>query len=383
MLRNKSIVCFANDYKNDPTSKQQVMTILSETNKILWVNSIALRTPTLASADRSRIFNKIKSFFSGIDKVNENFFVFTPLVLPFPTSKIARHVNSILLQLYLVIYTKKLSMKNLQIWTFMPTMVDFAGKLNERFLLYYCVDEWSEFSFIDKDTMKDMEIRLLKKSDLVITTADTLYKEKSKYNNNTHLVRHGVDYDMFSKATMQNTIIPSDLKIIPEPRIGFFGLIHEWIDVNLIKYVAENNPDMNFVFIGKVATDVTSVKNMSNVYFLGQKNYTELAGYCRGFSVATIPFVVNELTINVNPIKLREYLAAGLPVVSTALPEIEPYKDVVFIAKTYDEFSNKLKHAIQQRGDEWIRNRQLSVINETWRAKVEQISKLINDATSK
>lgn len=381
MLKNKSIICFANDFRGDPTSKQQVMRILSEDNKILWINSIAMRKPSVSVSDMSRVWSKLKSFSRGLDQINTNLYAFTPLVLPLPSSKFAQVINRLLLLAYLKFFTIKLGMKNIQLWTFLPNMVGLVGSLNEEKVIYYCVDEWSEFSFLDRDTVIRLEKELLAKSDLVITTANKLYKSKIKANPNTHLVPHGVDFDFFAKALEPGMLEPQDISCLPHPRMGFFGLIHEWVDLELIAFMAKAHPEWTIVMIGKVVPgkDTSCVNGLKNVVFLGQKEYAELPAYCKGLDVALIPFEINELTLNVNPIKLREYLAAGLPVVSTALPEIFPYKDVVHIAETKEEFTKAVEQAICEKGSDWINKRHSAVSHETWRARVEQISDLVEN----
>ncbi len=381
MLKGESIVCFANDFRGDPTSKQQVMMLLSKCNKVLWVNSISMRAPSVSTSDISRIATKVKKFFVGLDKVNDNMYVFTPLVLPFPSSRVVRYLNTILLAIYLRYFMKKLGMTNIQLWTFIPTMVEIAGKLKESKLIYYCVDEWSEFSFLDKTVMIDMETRLLKKADLVITTAEKLYNEKKKQNSNTHLIRHGVDFDFFAQSLAPSTQEPDDIKSLPRPRIGFFGLIHEWIDFNILAAMAATHPEWSIVLIGKVAPgkDRSVLEQYRNIHFLGQRDYKTLPGYCKGFDVGLIPFAVTPLTLNVNPIKLREYLAAGLPVVSTKLPEMLQYNQVVHLAESPEEFVLATEKALYEKGETWIKRRQTAVKGETWQARVDLIGELIEN----
>jgi len=378
MLKGQSIVCFANDFRSDPTSKHQVMKLLSRDNKILWINSIALRRPSVTVSDASRILNKLKSFFRGLDRENDHLHAFTPIVLPLPESKWARKVNSWLLRLYLRYYLRKLGMKDIQLWTFMPTMVELVGNLGEKKLIYYCVDEWSEFSFIDRDSILDMERRLIQKADVVLTTAEKLYEDKRRHNPNTHLIRHGVDFDHFSRALDGATEEPEDIRSLPRPRIGFYGLIHEWIDLKVAEVLARAHSEWSIVLIGKLSCDASFLEGLSNVYFLGQKPYESLPGYCKGFDVGLIPFVVNKLTINVNPIKLREYLAAGLPVVSTNLPEIAPYHEVVHLVDSAEAFVPAVEKALQEKSWEWIEKRQDAVAGETWQARVDQISELVD-----
>lgn len=377
MIHGENIICFANDWHNDPTSKHQVMKLLSHGNRVLWINSIAMRKPTVSSTDIQRIVLKLKSFFNGLERINDNLYVFTPIVLPLPSSPRARQINALLLRLSLWYYRRQLGMKDFQLWTFVPTMVELAGALGEKQLIYYCVDEWSKFSFMDGDSMREMEIRLMRKADTVFVTADHLYRDKVQFNLNTHLVEHGVDHEHFSRALSDEIMIPEELKTIRRPILGFFGLIHEWIDLELIEHIARFRHDWSIVMIGKSSVDLSRFKRFGNIHFIGQKPYQSLPAYCRGFDVGLIPFAVNDLTVNVNPIKLREYLSAGLPVVSTALPEVEKYRDIVMIADKYEDFVVGVETALSQNSltDRLIRSGRMA--SETWSSKVEFISRCI------
>lgn len=381
MIREKSIICFANDYDGDPTSKHQVMNVLGRQNRIFWINSIAMRSPNIKSkGDLQRIKSKIRKFFCGVEERRPNFYVFTPLVLPFPHNRAIKVINKYILILFLKFYCKKFKLNNIQIWTFLPNMVGLIGALGEQLVLYYCVDEWSEFSFLPKEEMKEMEQILLKKADIVLTTADKLYKSKAAFNKRTYLIPHGVDFDFFNRALSPDTMVPDDIKSLPGKIIGFFGLIHDWIDLDLISQIAKEYHRDSIVIIGKVEdkVDITSLRKQKNIKFLGRRDYSLLPGYCKGIDVALIPFKINELTANVNPIKLREYLSAGLPVVSTALPEVKRcYSNVVHVAESRDEAVRFVAKAAAEKCEPFISQRLSAVIPETWEGKVEQISSLI------
>lgn len=378
LMKNQSIICFANDWDSDPTSKHQIMRILSRSNKILWVNSISMRRPTLTGSDVRRIWTKIKGWFQGLKRVNENLYHFTPIVLPFPSSKAARIINKYLLKISLGYYIRKLKMRDVQLWTFLPNVVEWVGSLGENIIIYYCVDEWSKFSFMDGKAMREFEIKLLKKADLVITSAEHLYQDKSKFNHETHLVTHGVDYDYFSKVLSNNIPIAEDIKDIKKPIIGFFGLIHEWIDLDLIEMIATTHPEWSVVLIGKASVDIKRLRQYNNIHFLGQKPYGGLINYCKAFDIGLIPFLINEMTINVNPIKLREYLAAGIPTVSTPLPEVKRYNNLVEIGYTHEEVIKKIDGLLKEESYEKKYMRSRKMMQETWERKIEDISVLIS-----
>src|SRR5262249_36446893 len=142
--------------------------------------------------------------------------------------------------------------------------------------------------------------------------------------------------------------IPADLSKLPGPIVGFFGLIADWVDLKLIRALALARPNYSFVLIGKVDTDTEMIDGVPNVHLIGKREYTALPMYCRGFDVAILPFVVNKLTLAANPLKLREYLAAGLPIVSTAIPEAERLKHAVRIAKDPEDFLKQLDESLDQ-----------------------------------
>lgn len=380
MLENQSIICFANDWENDPTSKHQVMKILARSNKILWVNSIAMRNPGLSKADAGRIFLKIKGFFKGLTKVSDNLFHFTPIVLPFPTIRIAKALNRVILRASIAHFLKKLRMTKVQLWTFMPNVGHLVGSFGEKLVVYYCVDEWSKFSFVDGKAIREQEVQLLKKADLVLTSAEYLFEDKRRFNPNTHLITHGVDYAYFSKALDDATPLAEELRGIQRPIIGFFGLIHEWIDLRLLEEIARARPDWSVVLIGKVSADVERLRKLQNVHFLGQKPYEGLVTFCKGFDVGLIPFAINDLTVNVNPIKLREYLAAGLAVVSTPLPEVLRYDGLVSIGNSPDEVVRKIELELHQNTKEKRMERAQKMREETWEKKVNRISDLVTAA---
>lgn len=377
MLEGKSIVCFSNDWENDPTSKHHVMRILSAKNKVLWINSIGMRRPTLSSSDIKRVITKLRGWSKGLTKVNDNLHHFTPIVLPLAGSRVGRAMNRILLRLSIRYFCRKLGMDKVQLWTFLPNISDMIGSLNEELLVYYCVDEWSKFSFMDGEILRAQEILLMQHADLVITTADHLYRDKEKFNANTHLLTHGVDQAFFATSLLKETAIAPELAAMKGPLIGFFGLIHEWIDCDLIAHIAQARPDWNLVLIGKIAVPVDELRGLGNVHLLGQRPYGELVSFCKGFAVGLIPFKVNELTINVNPIKMREYLAAGLPVVATALPEVEKYHDHVAIARSKEEMVDLIAREVEQDNFDKRLHRSREMEKETWDSKVETLSQLV------
>ena len=384
MMHGESIVCFAKDWSEDPTSNNHVMKMLARDNKVLWLNSISTRTPDFSSGrDLGKIGKKLKSFAKGPVDVEAGLHVYTPIVLPFPHSRAATMANGQILKGSVSLLRNKYGMgSDFQLWSFIPTAVKYVGKLGESLVVYYCTDEWSHFSYVDGAKIVAMEKELCQRADIVFTTAKTLLERKKEYNPETHLASHGVDVAHFAKALDPKTPLASEVAQLKGPVIGFVGLIQDWVDTDAIAFLAEKRPNWSFVVIGKSLVDVSNLKK-PNVHLLGRKAYADLPPYMKRFDVGLIPFRLNELTRNVNPIKLREYFSAGLPVVSSDIPEVRHYADYKFgdeegalgcgVYKTHDELLALCETALAADSPKARARRSEAMQAETWEKKVEAL----------
>jgi glycosyltransferase involved in cell wall biosynthesis len=309
--------------------------------------------------------------------------VYTPIVLPFPHSKLASRLNRWILRATLALLRRKLNMRTFQLWTFLPTSVQYVGQLGESLVVYYCTDEWSQFSYLDGQKMAAMERRLCEQADVVFATARSLVESKRAFNPETHLASHGVDHAHFASALSPATQVAADLLPLARPVIGFIGLIQDWIDQDLIVYAAERHPEWSFVLVGKAIVDVSRLTRLPNVHLLGRRPYADLPAYCKGFSAGIIPFALNELTRHVNPIKLREYLSAGLPVVTTPLPEVMPYAEHASIAKGPQEFVAALERAVAEDSVAARQRRSQRMQKEAWEHKVAEIGDRVNQVLAR
>ncbi|MBX3395001.1 MAG: glycosyltransferase [Phycisphaerae bacterium] len=372
MIEGRNIICIASNWAYDPTSKHHVMRILSERNHVIWVNYHASRRPRANCADAGAIVRKLRQAIKGPQRVDDRMTVITPLVVPLPGSQLARSVNRRLLTWRIRRVLRELPPQPIQLWSFAPDVDYLCGQFGEECVVYYCVDAFSEFDGYDREHVLRAEQQLMGRADLVVTTSRILYEEKSHPKRRTVTVSHGVDYDHFVKAREIESV-PSDVIRLPRPIIGFWGLMQEWFDAELVGAVAAARPDWTFVLIGEVACDATAL-NLPNVHRLGRRPYSDLPKYAAGFDVALIPFRVNKLTQAVNPIKLREYLCAGLPVVSTPMPEVAAYREFVEIAEGMPEFLAACERALARRGEAFAARSRTAMQRETWRAKVHELS---------
>jgi glycosyltransferase involved in cell wall biosynthesis len=374
MIEGQTILCFASGYDAPPTSKHHVMHILAEHNTVLWVNYHASRAPSASASDFAHIARKLRQVFAGLKTPRPNLHVLTPMVIPLPASAWARRLNRAMLVHQIRKALRKIRTGPVQLWSFTPDIAYLLGRFGEEKVLYYCVDDHASFTGYDRRQVLRDEEELCRRADLVVTTSMALQEAKKAWNPNTILVTHGVDYEHFSRAVTEDLPCPPDIADIPHPRLGFFGLIRDWVDLDLLAEVARKRPDWHFVLIGDADSNVNLGKYsaLANMHFLGRRPYKDLPAYCRQFDVGLIPFKVNDLTHAVNPIKLKEYLAAGLPVVSTPMPEVRLYERMVRMADTADTFVNATDSCL----DEDQSRRQLradAMAHETWPQKVDAI----------
>ncbi len=241
-----------------------------------------------------------------------------PLAIPAHGKKPVRKINQWLLAKQIRSAMKHLGFQNPINWVFNPVAAQVAGTLGEELVIYYCVDEFSAFSGVAAKSIAEMDRQLAQKADAVFVSSQELLERKKSFNPNTFLVRHGVDVcENFRSSLNDATTVPEELAKLPKPVIGYFGLIaDDWVDVDLLVHVARSLPHASIVMLGKITMDVSRLKDLPNVHLLGRKPYASLPAYCKGFDVAIVPFPINAATLNSNPLKAREYLAAGVPVIS-------------------------------------------------------------------
>lgn len=269
-------------------------------------------------------------------------------------------------------------------WYYTPMALSFSDKFKPELTIYDCMDELSAFKFAPPQ-LKILEASLMKSADVVFTGGQSLYEAKKHLHPNIHPFPSSIDKDHFFRARLHTTD-PEDQQNIPHPRFGFYGVIDERMDIELIRNVAEKRPDWHFVIIGPVVKiDPATLPGNKNIHYLGSKSYNELPSYLSGWDIAFIPFALNESTRFISPTKTPEYLAAGKPVISTSIKDVvNPYgiKELVHIADTAEEFikaantelSTKEKSTWKKRTDEFLSEQSW---DHTWKKMMEEIVKCI------
>jgi len=366
------VLCFGHDWSGDPLSKTHLMRLMARNNRVLWINSIGYRRVTASKRDFKRVAQKLQHFLQPVREVERNLFVLGPIAVPLYDVPAVQRLNRELLRYQVRAAQRKLGFESPLNFVFNPTASVVAGSLGERKVIYYCVDEFTAYTDAGTQGLVRLEEQLLRRADLVIVSAETLRKSKAAYNSRVELVRHGVQFEAFRKALDPSTVVPAELQGLPRPIIGYFGLMaDDWIDVELLVKVAERFSHGSLVLLGKVTTDMSQVTRLPNVHLLGRKPFEELPGYCKGFDVALNAFPINGVTLNANPLKVREYLAAGLPVVSSKIPEVEVLGDLVHVAADHDDFLRKLELALKCPGPSAARSESMRC--ESWAGRFDEL----------
>ncbi len=377
-IEDRFIICIASSWGRDPTSKHHIMRILSQRNDVLWVNYHGSRRPGLTCHDFRTIYDKLRRLTAGVQPINERMSQMTPFVIPGASGPTAAALNRRLVvsQIRRALRRLRRPHQAVQLWMFAPDVDYLAGAFDEECLVYYCVDEFSRFEGFDAQAIAAAERRLIDKADCVITTSAHLYDSKSALHPNVHLVRHGVDHAHFARAVGRDLPVPEPIRDIRGPIAGFVGVVLHWLDLALLEGVARALPDVSFVIVGQCLVDVSRLAALGNVHFVGQQPYDDLPAYAAAFDVGLIPFVRSPLTDNVNPIKLREYLAAGLPAVSTNLPEVRHFAPHVRIADDVSSFAAACRAAIADNAPAARSARSAAVADQDWPAVTSRIERI-------
>jgi glycosyltransferase involved in cell wall biosynthesis len=370
-FHGRDMLCFSHDWHGDPLSKTHLMRLLAKNNRILWVNSIGYRTPGVSRRDIRRTASKLRAAMSPIREVERNVFVLNPIAIPLHGSPLARWVNRQWLGRQVRRAMRRLGFSKPINWVFNPAAASIAGMLGEEKIIYYCVDEYAAFHGVDSIGISRSEQSLLERADLVISSAESLNRVRKPSNGSALLVRHGVDYHHFKTALDDRTAIPPGIASLPRPILGYFGLMAgEWLDIELMVKVARRFSHGSVVMLGKSTTNLDALRAMRNIHILGHKPYETLPSYCKAFDVGLIPFPINEVTLNSNPLKAREYLAAGVPVISTAIPEVTAIGGCR-VAHSHREFLEDIEASLREPMDRTSLSRRMA--GESWESRLADI----------
>jgi glycosyltransferase involved in cell wall biosynthesis len=374
------ILFFGNDWSaENRTSSHHMARWLTPRRRVVYIECPGLRAPKSSGRDLKKIGAKVLRFLRGPRVVPEGLEVWTLLQIPLHRFRLVRWFNRLLMvwSLRWLIWSRGL--RGSVAWFMLPHLSSLVGSLGESLSVYYCIDDYAALPDVNEGAVRAMDEDMTRKADLVFVASATLLEAKRRLNPNTHVSPHGVDLGHFALARDDRACLPEDVRDLPRPVIGFFGLIEKWIDLDLVDYLAEQRPGWTFVLIGRVAVPPEKVPQRENVRLLGVRPYELLPRYGRGFDVAIIPYRLTQQVINANPIKLREYLAMGKPIVSVSTPEIDKYADVVRVTRSREEFLAQLDAAVAEGHSPAESDRRVArVASEGWDARLRWVLALVD-----
>lgn len=278
------------------------------------------------------------------------------------------------------------------LWVSLPEMHAAIGRFNEQQSIYHVVDEYEGYTAGTRDGRRDLrktEQQLLDAVDLTIVVSPELLAAKSAPGRVVNIVENAVDLAQFAKAR-KSAETPADLAQIPRPRLGYSGLVGQRLDLAMLAQLATDRPDWSLVMIGKVdrrecEAALRKLENLRNVHFLGEKDAPEVAAYVAKLDVGLLPYVLNTETTHISPLKMYEYLAVGIPVVSTDIPAARRKSNLVAVCETPEAFLAACEKVLDDSDSEHVDARLREAAENTWDHRVEQIASLVqtrNDAIS-
>jgi glycosyltransferase involved in cell wall biosynthesis len=385
MLKDQHIICVSMTFWDAVwLSNHQYMKRLSAQNRVLYVERPVTLLSYLSPNQRPFVSRQLRRWWKdGVRQEGENLYVASPPpVLPMRFEKPINTVNQLLRGSWIRRVMKKLNFEAPILWIYDPDAGRLVGQLDEKLALYAVTDD--HLSMTQRSNrvtaMRARERELIAACDLVITTTENLRDTKKQDNPNTHYVPHGIDADHFAKAMQPDTQPMPELANLSSPMIGIVGQINQRIDIATMTAMATRHPEWNLIFIGPVVrerVDVSELERLPNVHFLGRKSAEDLPRYLKSISVCLIPYIVDEHTTYMHPLKTLEYLAAGKPVVSTPLPALSIYGDTIHIAADTNSFIAAVEQALATDSLSEQARRVAYAQGHTWESRLESISGLI------
>lgn len=344
MNGESAYVVFSDDWGKHPSSCQHIVRHLAARHRIEWINTIGMRSPRPTLVDLRKAVEKVGSMLRGpadepAGSLPGRLTVHQPAMLPYSTIPAVRRFNARSVRKTLAKVTRRLGPAAPVVLTTVPNSCDYVDGIEGARVVYYCVDDFSEWPGFNRSMILEMETKLIGKADVLVATSPALYERLAASGKPTHLLAHGVDLEHFSaRAQAAHPVLDN----IPSPRIGYFGLFDDRSDKALLEGVARRLPQVSIVITGRVETAIEDLAALPNVHFTGAIPYAELPALITGLDVLFIAYIVDELSRSLSPLKLKEYLATGLPVVSTPIEAVREFEDVVHTASTVEQWSHTL-----------------------------------------
>ena len=378
-----SFVVFSDDWGEHMSSSQHLFRHIAAQHRVLWVNTVGMRRPTLTLADLRKACRKL-SRMMPLRRPNKSegnsaspITVCQPFMLPFGRYETVRAFNTLSVTRTVRATVERAQLRCPIVVCTVPNAGDYRDLLRDWTVVYYCVDDFALWPRLDADLVREMESRLIARADVLVAASGKLCDRLAASGKPTHLLTHGVDVELFAAQAPAEHIC---LRDIPRPRAGFFGLIDDRTDQDLMISVARLVPYFSLVFAGPIESAVAPLAACPNVHFTGPVRYRELPSLIRGFDVLFIPYRTGELAESLSPLKLKEYLVTGKPIVSTPIAEARERKAHVSVAATAEEWATALSAALTTDGGARKHTILPAMEAESWAFKAQSLLKICTDA---
>jgi len=384
-LHGRDIVCvgFA-DWDTDLwTNQHHLMARLARENRVLFVESLGLRQPQLAGRDLRRIARRLRSGLRP-PRAADGLHVLSPLVVPLHGNRLARALNARLLPALVGRAARRLGLRRPILWSYVPQAELLLETLRPELVVYHCVDDIAAHERIDTDSFRAAEARFASRADLVLASAPELARRMRELSGNVLEAPNVADTELFARALDRGHGRPVDaaLAALPRPRLVFTGAISEIkLDLSLLGELARTRRDWTLALVGPVGlgdphTDVSALAAEPNVHLLGRRDYEQLPDVLRGADAGLIPYVRSALTDSIFPMKVYEYLAAGLPVVATPLPALAEVQGIATAADAAG-FAAALERELGEDSPERRAARSRAAAAHSWDERLREIAAAI------
>lgn len=367
-------IFFGNDwFAENRTSSHHIAKRLGAQFPLLYVEVPGLRAPKVNARDLRKLLKKLRMTFQPPQQVAPHFWRITLPQIPMRRFAAVRAANRIFSRWLVRKAISRLGFRDAVAWFHVPHPGFLAKSLGEKLTVFYCIDDYSKLPGVDGVAVQKMDNELTAAADVVFTCNQSLLEARRPLNANIHLSPHGVDTEAFALATSSDTKIPEELKLCPRPIVGSWGLLDQRIDLRILEEIAQARPAWTILLIGHVAVDASALRRMPNVLFAGVKPYAALPNWAKAIDVCILPYTQTSLNLQSSPLKLREYLASGKPIVSVPLPEAKLLGKAVQIAVDGPEFVIAIEKALAEDTSELAALRQKAVASNTWDATVANV----------
>ncbi len=372
------VVCFGGEdwwYHNRGHCDMQLMRCCARHTTVLYVNSVVMRKPNVREGAMfiRRVRRKLRSMARGVVRADENFHVYSPLTAPVHHLPGARWLNQRALLAQTRLVMARLGLRRPIVWVNCPAACDTALSLPRSALVYQRTDRYEEYPGVDRRQISRYDRRLKAAADLTFYSSSALYEQERHTCRKAIYVEHGVDLECFATA-WRDPRVPPELADLPRPIVGFFGGIDaHTFDIELAARVVELCPELTFVFVGNASLDIGPLARHPHVHLISQRPFEQIPHYGKCFDVCIMPWNRNEWIAACNPIKLKEYLALGKPVVSTPFPELARYDGLIRTATDAPSFAAAIRAALAEIRPDHVEQARAAVAGHSWQAKASQI----------